>query len=268
MIGAAGVDYETLLVERDDRGVARITFNRAQKHNAMNAQFITELRRAVAAIAADESVRAVVLTGAGESFCAGGDLGWMKQQVAKSRAERIAETRELAAMLAELNGLPKPVIGRVNGAAYGGGIGMISVCDITIAARGARFGLTEVRLGLLPATISPYVVARMGEANARRVFFNSRMFSADEAQTLGLLSQVVDADALDDAVEREIGYILNCAPGAVAATKELVAFVTRHWGEDNLIYTADRLADAWETAEGKEGISAFLEKRTPWWRAG
>lgn len=260
------MEFETLTIDLDDRGVARLTLNRPDKHNAMNAQLIADMRGAVRRIADAEEVRAVVLTGAGESFCAGGDLNWMREQLDKSRAGRIAETRQLAIMLAELNALPKPVIGRVNGDAYGGGLGMISVCDFALGAATATFGLTEVRLGLIPATISPYVVARIGEANARRTFFNGKLFDADTARAIGLLSDVVAPAALDEAVEAELGYILNCAPGAVAMCKALVGYVANHHGEDNLIYTADRLADAWETDEGKEGIRCFLERRKPSWR--
>ncbi|MEC9346926.1 MAG: crotonase/enoyl-CoA hydratase family protein [Pseudomonadota bacterium] len=259
--------YETLDIRTDDRGVLRLTLNRPDKHNSMNSQLITDMRSALAKISADTSVRVVVLTGAGESFCAGGDLGWMKSQVAKTRGERIAETRELALMLNDINSLNKPVIGRVNGQAFGGGIGMISVCDMTYGARGAKFALTEVRLGLIAATISPFVVRRMGEANARRVMLNCRFFDTDEAVALGLISEAVDPADLDAAVDAEVARILDCAPGAVAMTKALIHFVANHWGEDNVGYTADRLADCWETDEGKEGITCFLEKRKPSWRA-
>lgn len=255
-----------ILCETDDRGVATLTLNRPEKHNAMNAALMHEMRQAIARLATDDTVRAVVLTGAGKSFCAGGDLNWMKEQQQKDRAGRICESRQLASMLAELNALPKPVIGRINGAAYGGGVGMASVCDITIAAEEARFGLTEVRLGLIPATISPYVIARIGEANARRVFLNARLFDASFACEIGLIGKVVPAGDLDAAVEEEISLILNCAPGAVARAKALIAYVARHHGEDNYIYTADRLADAWETAEAREGIEAFLNKGRPSWR--
>mgnify|MGYP000035022960 CR=1 FL=1 len=258
--------YETIKLEKDDRGVLTLTFNRPEKHNAMNAQFITDMRAALKEIEADDSVRVVVLTGAGESFCAGGDLGWMKQQVAKTRQQRIEETQELASMLAEINSLSKPTIGRINGQAFGGGIGMISVCDVTFGARGAKFALTEVRLGLIPATISPFVVRRMGEANSRRTFFNCRFFDTDEAVALNLISEAVDPADLDAAVEKEIKLILGCAPGAIAMTKELVHNATRMTDAELHEYTARRLADAWETDEGKEGINAFLNKELPSWR--
>ncbi|WP_431512754.1 crotonase/enoyl-CoA hydratase family protein [Variovorax sp. DAIF25] len=258
--------YETLQLAVDARGVARLTLNRPDTHNALNAILIGELRRAVEWLGAAEGVRALVLTGAGKTFCAGGDLGWMQDNMTKSRAERVSESGDLALMLRALNDLPMPVIGRINGPAYGGGVGMISVCDMAIAVDTGVYSLTEVRLGLLPANIAPYVAARMGEANARRTFLTARRMGAAEAQRLGLLSDVVAADQLDDAVERELADLLQCAPGAVAATKKLIAYVHSHDLGTNMIYAADKLADAWETEEGREGIAAFFGKRLPAWR--
>lgn len=258
--------FEALLLEVDARGVARLTLNRPDAHNALNATLIGDLRRAADWLSTSQGVRAVVLTGAGKTFCAGGDLGWMQQNMKKTRAERVAESAELALMLRALNGLPMPMIGRVNGPAYGGGVGMISVCDIAIAVDSGIYALTEVRLGLLPANIAPYVVARMGEPNARRTFLTARRMNAAEAQRLGLLSDVVSAEQLDAAVERELADLLQCAPGAVAATKKLVGYVHTHDLPTSMIYTADNLADAWETAEGRDGIECFFAKRTPPWR--
>jgi len=258
--------FETLLLSVDARGIATLTLNRPATHNALNATLIAELKRAADWLTGQSSLRAVVLTGAGASFCAGGDLGWMQQNMKKSRAERVAESFELALMLRALNELPMPLIGRINGPAYGGGVGMISVCDVSVAVDTGVYCLTEVRLGLLPANIAPYVVARMGEANARRTFLTARRMGAAEAQRLGLLSDVVAADQLDDAVERELADLLQCAPGAVAATKKLIAYVHSHDLGTNMIYAADKLADAWETEEGREGIAAFFGKRLPAWR--
>ena len=164
------MSYQTIRLSTDTRGVATLTLNRPEKHNSMSARMISELTDAAATLAADRRLRAVVLTGEGESFCAGGALAWMKEQFNADRATRIAEARHLANMLGALNTLPQPVIGKINGQAYGGGMGMMSVCDVAIGADHAKFGFTETRLGLIPATISPYVIARMGEAYARRVF--------------------------------------------------------------------------------------------------
>lgn len=258
--------FETLLLDVDARGVARLTLNRPDTHNAMNATLIAEMRQATDWLASAAGLRALVLTGAGKTFCAGGDLGWMQSNISKTRSQRVAESAELAYMLRAINDLPMPVIGRINGPAYGGGVGMMSVCDITIAVDTGVYCLTEVRLGLLPANIAPYVVARMGEANARRTFLTARRMSAADAQRLNLVSEVVTAEQLDAAVERELADLLQCAPGAVAATKKLVSYVGSHDLDTNMIYAADKLADAWETEEGKEGIAAFFAKRAPAWR--
>lgn len=259
------MEYKNTIMTVDDRGVAYVTFNRPAVHNAMSAEFIQEMLHICATIEASKSIRVVVLTGAGETFCAGGDLKWMESNIAKSRSERIAETGELAEMLAALNGLSKPVIGRIQGPAYGGGVGMVSVCDISIGVETAKFALTEVKLGLTPATISPYVVKRIGATNARRNFLNARVFGATEAKTIGLLTDVVTVAELDQAIETEVKMILKCAPGAIASTKKLIDYVDTHTAEENAIYTADNLADAWETEEGKEGIEAFLNKRKASW---
>lgn len=258
--------YETLRIDVDARGVATVILNRPDKHNSLNAMLISELSEAVRVLAEDSSVRIVVLTGAGKSFCAGGDFNWFASNVEKTRAERVEQSASLAQLLRRLDTLPKPLIGRINGAAYGGGVGMISVCDYTIGAEGAKFGLTEVRLGLLPANISPYVVARIGAAASRETMLSGALFDTARAERIGLLTEVVAPEALDEAVERVVQAHLQAAPGAVADTKRLIAYVAGHDLDDSMIYTADRLADAWETEEGIEGINGFLNKGTPSWR--
>lgn len=258
--------YETIRLSTDKRGVATLTLHRPEKHNSMSARMISELTDAAATIAADRRLRAVVLTGEGESFCAGGDLAWMKEQFRADRATRIAEARHLANMLGALNTLPQPLIGKVNGQAYGGGMGMMSVCDIAIGADHAKFGFTETRLGLIPATISPYVIARMGEAMARRVFMSARLFDAAEAQSLGLLARVVSADDLDAAVEAEIKPYLGAAPGAVARSKRLTRMLGPEITQLKIEATIEALADAWDDAEAHEGVAAFFEKRKPSWK--
>lgn len=260
--------YETLTLSVDERGVALLTLNRPEKHNALNAELIAELRHAAAALAVDDAVRVVVLTGAGKSFCAGGDIRWFAANIDRTRQERVYESGELARMLHDLNSLPKPLIGRINGPAYGGGIGMISVCDIAIGLADSRFGLTEVRLGLIPANISPYVVARIGKPNARATMLSGALFDGKRAGEIGLLNQVVASEALDDTVAAIVADHLEAAPGAVAETKRLIDFVASHDIRDSMIYTADRLADAWETAEGQTGVETFLNKQLPPWRGG
>lgn len=256
---------ETLLVETDARGVTTITLNRPEKHNALSARMIEELTLTAHRLGRDPAVRAVVLTGSGASFCAGGDLGWMKDQMAADGPTRAREATKLAQMLQALNTLPKPLIGRVQGQAMGGGIGMISVCDVAVGVMGARFGLTETRLGLIPATIGPYVIARMGEAMARRVFMSARLFSAEEAVRLGLLAEVVEAEALDAAVEREVLPYLSCAPGAVAEAKRLARRLGPPIDDAVIAETIEALVQRWESPEAREGIDAFFARRpAPW----
>jgi methylglutaconyl-CoA hydratase len=254
-----------LKIETDARGVATLTLNRPEKHNALDAELIAALSRAAGRLGRDPGVRAVVLTGAGESFCAGADLTWMKAQVAADGPTRAREAKALAQMLDALNTLPKPLIARVNGQAYGGGIGLISVADVAVGADGARFGLTETRLGLIPATIGPYVVARMGEAMARRVFFSARLFGATEAVGLGLLARAVPVEALDAEVEAEVEPYLACAPGAVAEAKALVRLLGGRIDEAAVAATIEALVRRWESPEAAEGISAFFGRRRPAW---
>lgn len=249
----------------DARGVAWVRLNRPDRHNAMDAAMIGELTEAADRLGRDPAVRVVVLTGAGRSFCAGGDLAWMQAQMRADAQARAQGAQSLADMLGALDRMPKPLIARVQGPAFGGGLGLISVCDVAIGVGGARFGLTEVRLGLIPATIGPYLVARMGAAQARRVFFSGRVFDAAEAVALGLLARAVPDAMLDTAVEAEIAPYLAAAPGAVAAGKRLVADLARPVDDAQIAQTVAALIARWESAESAEGISAFFEKRKPRW---
>lgn len=258
--------FETIRIQRDTRGVATLFLARPDKHNALSQQMMEELTRAAAQLGADPAVRVVVLAGEGTSFCAGGDLGWMKAQIAASADQRRAGARVLAGMLSALNLLPKPLIGRVHGNAFGGGIGMMAVCDIAIAADSAKFGLTEVRLGLIPATIGPYVLARMGEDKARRVFFSARLFGAAEAVTLNLAARAVAPDLLDQAIEDEIAPFLQAAPGAIAAAKAQCRALGPRIDEAAIADSIDRLVAVWEGDEAPEGINAFFDKRKPRWQ--
>jgi methylglutaconyl-CoA hydratase len=257
--------FETLTLSTDARGVATLTLAREDKHNAMSAQMIAELTDAAAQLGGDDEVRVVVLTGAGKSFCAGGDLGWMQSQRDMDAAIRSAEAGKLAAMLGALNTLPKPLIGRVQGNAFGGGVGMAAVCDVAIGVDTLKMGFTETRLGIIPATIGPYVLARMGEGRARRVFMSARLFGAAEAVDLGLLAKAVRQDALDAAIEAEIVPYLSCAPGAVAAAKQLARDLGPRIDADVVAHTIEALAARWETDEAAEGIGAFFNKRKASW---
>lgn len=257
--------FETISVTSDARGVATLTLNRPEKHNAMSAQMISELTQAAAQLGADNAVRVVVLTGAGKSFCAGGDLGWMQAQMAADPATRFVEARKLAEMLQALNTMPKPLIGLVQGNAFGGGVGLASVCDVAIGVDTLKMGLTETRLGLIPATIGPYVISRMGAARARRVFMSARLFDAAEAVQLGLLAKTASVDDLADAVEAEVAPYLSCAPGAVASAKALVRDLGPRIDDTVIDQTIRALVDRWETDEAQEGIAAFFEKRKAAW---
>lgn len=252
------MDHLTLTV--DAGGIATLILDRPDKHNAMNAAMIAELRQATTRIAGDDSIRAVVLTGSGRSFCAGADLNWMRVQFDATRSERIAEAHALASMLDGLNRLPKPLIGRINGPAYGGGLGLMAICDVAIAATTAKFAFTETRLGIIPATIGPFVIARMGETAARRVFFSARPFGAGEAVSLGLVAATAETDALDDAIMMEIAPYAATDPGAVARAKALTRSLGTPIDALTLDRVAEALADAWESPEARRRIGAFLAK--------
>ena len=226
---------------------------------------MSDLTQAARALAQDDTVRGVVLRGAGKSFCAGGDLNWMRAQMEADGDTRMAEAQRLADMLWTLNSLPKPLIGAVQGNAFGGGVGMAAVCDVALGASHAKFALTETRLGLIPATIGPYVIARLGEGAARRVFMSGRVFDADEAVRLGLLAQSVPADALDAAVEAEVAPYLSCAPGAVAAAKALARQLGQGITREQVAQSVAARRDQWETAEAREGVAAFFDKRPAFW---
>jgi methylglutaconyl-CoA hydratase len=259
---------DTITLTTDARGIATLTLDRAAKHNAISGQMIAELAEAAATISADTAIRAVILTGAGKTFCAGGDLGWMREQMTASAQTRAREARALAMMLHALNTLPKPLIGAVQGNAFGGGIGLMSVCDSVIAADHAQFALTETRLGLIPATIGPYVIARMGEAKARRVFLSGRRFDAGEAIRLGLLARTVAADDLSRAALEEATPYLACAPGAVAAAKALARTLGPTIDETVITTTIDALVARWQSDEAGQGIDAFFARRPPPWANG
>ena len=258
---------KTIVIEKDERGVAVLALARAEKHNAMSAEMIAELTAAAAELGADPDVRVVVLTGTGASFCAGGDLGWMKAQMEADDKTRAKQARALAMMLHALDTLPKPLIGHVQGNAFGGGVGLMSVCDIALASDSARFGLTETRLGLIPATIGPYVISRMGQANARRVMMSGRLFSAAEAVQLGLLARALPAGQLDEAVAAQVSDYLKCAPGAVTDAKALIRRLGPTIDAATIDASIEALIARWQDQEAREGISAFFDKRKPDWES-
>jgi methylglutaconyl-CoA hydratase len=256
--------YSTITLNTDLDGIAYLTLNRPEKHNAMSAEMIAEITEFAKKLATDSSTRAVILSGTGKSFCAGGDLDWMKAQMTATRPQRMSEARKLAEMLYHLNTLPMPLIGNIQGNAFGGGVGLISVCDTAYCSDNARFSLTETKLGLIPATISPYVHAKIGETNARYAGLSARMMSADEAVKIGLITEVVED--LEGTVKAEARRYLELAPAAVSATKALFRSLGSKIDADVIDQTIERLADTWEHPEAMEGVSAFFEKRPPNWK--
>jgi methylglutaconyl-CoA hydratase len=236
--------------------VACLTLNRPEIHNAFDEHLIAALTAAVATASADPSVRIILLSGAGKSFSAGGDLGWMRRMATYSAAENLADAQGLARLMATIDTSPKPVIARVHGSAYAGGLGLVACADIAIGVPEAQFAITEVKLGLIPAVISPYLVRAMGVREARRWCLTAQRFSATEAHRLGLLHAVIDA---------EIEALLAAAPEALADTKRLLKAVDRPLDESVIAETAQRIAVRRATPEAREGLAAFFDKRSPTW---
>lgn len=258
---------ETVQLDINERGVARVTLNNPDKHNAFDDEIIAALSEAFDQVAASAQVRVMVLASSGRSFSAGADLGWMQRMAAYSHEENLRDARALAEMLARLNGLPVPTIARVQGAAFGGAVGLVSCCDMAVATARASFSLSEVKIGLIPATISPYVIAAIGERAARRYFTTAERFFADEALRLGLLSQLVEEDELDAAVASLAEQVIANGPLAVRAAKKLVTEVAGKEINAELIeLSCQRIADIRVSEEGQEGLAAFLEKRSAAWQ--
>jgi methylglutaconyl-CoA hydratase len=260
------MNNQALTLSTDTRGIATLTLNRADKHNAFDDELIKHLTTLFEQLAVDDAVRVVLLTATGKSFSAGADLNWMKRMATYSKQENLADATALATMLRTLNELPKPTIARVQGAAFGGGVGLISCCDIAVASERASFCLSEVKLGLVPATISPYVIAAIGERAARRYFTTAERFSAATALRIGLISEQVKEDALDAEIEQIINTLLANGPKAITIAKQLVADVTNRPIDDAMIVkTSELIASVRSSDEAKEGLSAFLSKRKANW---
>ncbi len=255
---------DPLRVETDDRGVATVTMDRPEVRNAFNPELIERLREAAKALTAADAVRVVVLTGAGDVFSAGADLNWMRTARDATAPENVAGARRMDAMLRALYELPKPLIARINGHALAGGSGLTAVCDIAIAVEGARFGFTEVALGLVPAVISPYVVRTIGPSAARALFVTGEHFSAARALQVGLVHEVVAPGDLDAAVEAAIVRCLNAGPRAIAVAKTLpdLAMLPLHEARERMPHV---IAEVRGTDEAQEGMGAFLERRRPAW---
>lgn len=257
---------KAIIFNTDNKGIATITLNRPDIHNAFDDEVIAELIQVLDQIQSDSAVRVVVLRAEGKSFSAGADLRWMRRMADYTAAENKADAMQLAALMDKLNHLNKPTIARVQGAAFGGGVGLVACCDMVVASDRALFCLSEVRLGLIPAVISPYVVATIGERASRRYFMTAERFNAEEALRLELVHEVVSEVALDDTVDNLINHLLQGGPEALANSKELIFAVSRQPTSDEIIDdTAERITARRASTEGKEGLNAFLEKRTPEW---
>ena len=258
---------DTVLVEIDG-AVATVTLNRPETHNAFDDALIARLTNALEDLGARDAVHVVVLAGRGKSFCAGADLAHMKKAAGFSEAENIADAQALARLLMVLGGLSKPTVALVQGPAYGGGVGLVSACDIALAAERASFALTEVRLGLIPAVISPFVVRAIGESHSRRFMLTGERFGANEALRIGLVHEVVPGEALEVRGAAVVEMLLQCSPDAHRRAKALIDAVSGRPIDDALAEdVARRIAAARASDDGKEGIAAFLEKRPPKWRA-
>jgi methylglutaconyl-CoA hydratase len=257
---------ESLAIERHGP-VGLVTMNRPDRHNAFDDALIAELTEALRSMEAEDGIRVMVLSGAGKSFCAGADLNWMKRMAGFSMDENRRDAMGLATLMRTLAHLRKPTLARVQGAAYGGGVGLVACCDIAVAAQSATFSLSEAKLGLIPAVISPYVVAAIGERAARRYFLTAERFDAAEAWRIGLVHELVgDHESLDDRIGEIVDAMLACSPSAQREAKDLIRAVASRPVTSELIQdTAERIAKIRSSPEGREGVAAFLEKRRASW---
>jgi len=258
------VKLERLEVEYDGP-VARIWMNRPEARNAFDGLMVTELRMTLFDLRSADATRVIVLGGRGPSFCAGADLEWMKAMAAFSRDDNLREAQALADLFFTVYESPKPVVARVHGAALGGGAGLVAACDVPVAALGTQFGFTEVRLGIIPAVISPYVLGKIGESAARELFLTGERFEAVRASEIGLIRAAVPESDLDAVVENRVQELLKAGPRAAAEAKALIREIAYRRVEDVQRYTVERIAELRVSSEGQEGMRAFLEKRKPNW---
>jgi methylglutaconyl-CoA hydratase len=246
---------------RNEDGVARVTLARPEARNAFNAEVISELRATFGALSKDDAVRAIVLAGEGKAFSGGADVNWMRAALDLNYEANVADAAAMSAMFRAIDRCSKPVIGRIHGVALGGGAGLAAVCDVAIAAEGTIFGFTEVKLGIIPAVISPFVLAKVGTSHARALFLTGERFDASRARAIGLVHEVVAPDALDAAVDRVLGEILTAGPNAVAAAKRLIARVSAATYDETLDITTEAIAKQRTTDEAQAMMHAFLERK-------
>jgi len=256
----------SLLIEHDGP-ILRLTLNRPEVRNAFDEEVIQSLSAAALRASEDQSLRAVVLAGNGKAFCAGADIAWMAKAIAYTRQENLSDAEDLARLLERLDTLPVPVIGRIQGSALGGGVGLAAICDIVVAADDAVFGLSEVKLGILPAVVAPYVLRKIGISAARELFLTGARFDAARAREIGLVHDVVPAGDLDAAVKRRLDDVLTAGPQGIAKAKALIREIAGAHPEDVIGITTNAIAAQRVSDEGQEGLRAFLEKRKPSWTA-
>ncbi len=256
--------YETVDYTKSGR-IANVSFCRPKVHNAFNSTVIAEMADVFSRIEKDEDIRVVIITGEGKSFCAGADLNWMRGVISQSFEENLAESNDLADLFWQIYTCKRPVIGKINGAAIGGGTGFVAVCDIAIGARSAVFSFSEVKIGVVPACIGPYVIKKMGEGKTRELFITGERMKAERAHEVGLINKVVDDEALDAETDAIVGAILSSGPEAVAMAKRLISSVPGMTPEQFKPYTAEMIAKLRVSDEGQEGMDAFLNKRKPRW---
>lgn len=256
----------SVLIQRDG-SILRITLNRPDVRNAIDEEVINSLSSAATAAADDRTLRAIVLAGNGKAFCAGADIGWMAKAIAYSRQENLSDAEDLARLMERFDTLPVPVIGRVQGSALGGGVGLAAICDIVVATDDAVFGLTEVKLGILPAVVAPYVLRKIGISPARELFLTGARFDALRAKEIGLVHEVVPADVLDAAVSRRVAEVLAASPAGIARAKALIREIAGAQPDHVIGLTTNAIAAQRVSEEGQEGLRAFLEKRKPSWTA-
>ena len=256
---------QTIIIEKNDNGVSKIILNQPEKHNALSPMMIRELSESFDELKEDPNTKVLIISAKGKSFCAGGDLDWMKEQIFSDRKTRIEEARKLADLLYKMYQFPKPLIAKVEGNAFGGGIGIISVCDVAISIENIKLALTEAKLGLIPATISPYVISKVGSSNGIDLFTSARTFYPSEAKNIGLIKSFCNEESIDNIINEEADSILINGPSAVTASKNLVRNLSSKIDENTIKFTVEALADVWENPESIEGINAFFEKRKPNW---
>jgi methylglutaconyl-CoA hydratase len=258
-------EYSTIILSRRDEHSVQITLNRPDLHNAFNETLIAELSECFKSLGQDETVQLIILTGEGKSFCAGADINWMKSMVAYSREENLKDSQNLADMFKIINECPKPVIGRINGSAFGGGVGLVAVCDIAVAVDSAKFSFSEVKLGIIPAVVSPYVLKKIGPGHARQLFITGERFDSQTAQNIGLIHRTAKLEDIDEKIDETVKMLSANGPRAMHEVKLLISNWYDLNEESYRKYTVEKIAELRTAPEGHEGLEAFLAKRKPSW---